>query len=59
MDRGYYDCNITPVSALKSPTSTIIQVRIVVDDRVDIKIDDVIIKLRVSNFVTSTSGNPF
>ena len=53
MDRGYYDCNITPVSALKSPTSTIVKTRIVVDDRVDIKIGDVVVKLRVNNFVTS------
>ncbi|OAX32143.1 hypothetical protein K503DRAFT_845384 [Rhizopogon vinicolor AM-OR11-026] len=53
MDRGYYDCNITPISALKSPTSTIVQTHIVVDDRVDIKIDDVIIKLCVSNFIMS------
>ena len=53
MDRGYYDCNITPVSALKSPTSTIVQARIVIDDRVNIKIGDVVVKLCINNFVSS------
>jgi len=43
MDRGYYDCNITPISALKSPTSTIVQAHIIIDDRVNIEIDDVIV----------------
>ena len=48
MNRGYNDCNITPVSALKSPTSTIIQARVIVNDWVNVKVGDVVIKLSIS-----------
>ena len=53
MNRGWDDCNITPVSALKSPTSTIVQARILVDDRVNVEIDNVVVELNVSFLVSS------
>ncbi|OAX30660.1 hypothetical protein K503DRAFT_788317, partial [Rhizopogon vinicolor AM-OR11-026] len=42
---------------LKSPTSTIVQARVIIDDRVNIEIDDVVVELCISNFVSSIPEN--